>query len=155
VAFEDFQCPFCKKVNDTVQRVVDRYKDQVKLVHHDFPLQPLHPAAWKAHEAARCAADQGKFWQFRDLLYKNAPAASLEDLKGYASGLGLNMDHFTSCLGSGKFTAAVQRDEEEGERVGVQGTPAFFVNGRLLSGAQPESEFARLIDDELNKRTLR
>jgi protein-disulfide isomerase len=72
VEFEDFQCPFCKKAQETVQNVLARYKDKVKLVHRDFPLQPLHPASLKAHEAARCAEEQGKFWEYRDLLYKNA-----------------------------------------------------------------------------------
>jgi protein-disulfide isomerase len=153
VEFEDFQCPFCKKAQDTVQQVLLRYKDTVRVVHRDFPLQPLHPASWKAHEAGRCAEEQGKFWEYRDLLYKNAPAAGPEQLNSYASQLGLNSDDFKKCLDSGKFKAVVQRDEEEGDRLGVQGTPAFFINGRALSGAQPESEFARVIDEELNRKT--
>ena len=155
VAFEDFQCPFCKRAHETLQRVLLRYKDRVRLVHRDFPLQPLHPAAWKAHEAARCAEEQGKFWEFRDLLYKNAPAASPEQLNSYASQLGMTSADFKKCLDSGQFRAIVQKDEDDGKRLGVQGTPAFFINGRLLSGAQPESEFARLIDEELNKRAQR
>ena len=155
VEFEDFQCPFCKKANETLERVLVRYKDKVRMVHRDFPLQPLHPAAWSAHEAGRCAEEQGKFWEFRDLLYKNAPAASPEQLNSYASQLGMNPSEFKKCLDSGKFKAAVKKDEEDGERIGVQGTPSFFINGRLLSGAQPEREFARVIDEELNKRAQR
>jgi protein-disulfide isomerase len=155
VEFEDFQCPFCKKAQDTVEQVLLQYKDRVRLVHRDFPLQPLHPAAWKAHEAARCAEEQGKFWEYRDLLYKNAPAAGPEQLTMYASQLGMDSGDFKKCLESGKFKAVVQRDEDEGFRLGLQGTPAFFINGRPLSGAQPESEFSRMIEEELNRRTQR
>jgi len=153
VEFEDFQCPFCRKAQDTVQQVLLRYKDTVRMVHRDFPLQPLHPASWKAHEAGRCAEEQGKFWEYRDLLYKNAPVAGPEQLTAYASQLGMDSADFKKCLDSGKFKAIVQRDEDEGDRLGVQGTPAFFINGRPLSGAQPESEFSRMIDEELNRRT--
>ncbi|HUO24017.1 MAG TPA: thioredoxin domain-containing protein [Candidatus Aquilonibacter sp.] len=150
VEFEDFQCPFCRKAQDTLQQVLLKYKDSVRFVHRDFPLQPLHPASWKAHEAARCAAEQGKFWEYRDLLYKNAPAAP-EQLPTFASQLGLDSIAFKTCLESGKFKAAVQKDEDEGDRLGVQGTPFFFINGRPFPGAQPESEFSRVIDEELNK----
>lgn len=151
VEFEDFQCPFCKKAQDTLEQVLVRYKDEVRMVHRDFPLESLHPASWKAHEAGRCAEAQGKFWEYRDLLYKSAPAAGPEQLNNYASQLSMNVPDFKSCLESGKFRAVVQTDEEEGERLGVEGTPAFFINGRRLSGAQAESEFARIIDEELSK----
>jgi protein-disulfide isomerase len=151
VEFEDFQCPFCKRAQDTVEQVLARYKDRVRMVHRDLPLRTLHPASWKAHEAARCAEEQGKFWEYRALLYKNAPAASPQQLNNYASQAGLNVSDFTKCLDSGKFNAVVQRDEDEANRLGIQGTPVFFINGRLLSGAQPESEFVRIIEDELNK----
>lgn len=150
VEFEDFQCPFCKKAQDTLEGVLARYNGKVRIVHRDFPLQPLHPAAWKAHEAARCAEKQGKFWQYRSLLYANTPAASLVDLSKYATQLGMDAPGFKQCLDSGEFKAAVQPDADEGDRLGVRGTPAFFINGRLLSGAQPESDFARIIDEELS-----
>jgi protein-disulfide isomerase len=155
VEFEDFQCPFCKRAQDALEHVLVRYEHKVRLVHRDFPLQSLHAAAWKAHEAGRCAEEQGKFWEYRDLLYKNAPAASPEQLDSYASQTGMNVPVFKQCLESGKFRAVVQKDEDEGDRLGVEGTPAFFINGRRLSGAQPESEFTRLIDEELNKRAQR
>jgi len=153
VEFEDFQCPFCKKALSTVDEILSRYRDKVRLVHRDFPLQPLHPASVKAHEAARCAEEQGKFWQYRDLLYKSAPAASPEQLDDYALRAGLNITAFKECTDSDKFKTLVLKDESDGEHLGVQGTPAFFINGRLLSGAQPESEFTRVIDEELNRRT--
>src|SRR5262249_25878458 len=149
VEFEDFQCPFCKRAQATLDQILVSYKDRVKLVHRDFPLQPLHPAAWKAHEAGRCAQDQGKFWEYRDLLYRNTPAADPESLSKYASQLGLDPGHFRECLDTDKFKAVVEKDEAEGERLGVQGTPAFFINGRPLTGAQSTSEFARIIEEEL------
>lgn len=155
VEFEDFQCPFCKKAQATVQQLLARYKDKVRFVHRDFPLQPLHPTSLQAHEAGRCAEEQGKFWGYRELLYKNAPAAAPEQLINYASQLGMNLADFQKCLESEKFKVVVQKDEDEGERLGVQGTPAFFINGRLLSGAQPDIEFSRMIDEELNKRAQR
>ena len=151
VEFEDFQCPFCKRAQDTVEQVLARYKDRVRMIHRDLPLRTLHPASWKAHEAGRCAEDQGRFWEYRALLYKNAPAASPQQLNNYASQAGLNVSDFTKCLDSGKFNAIVQKDEDEANRLGIQGTPFFFINGRLLSGAQPESEFVRIIEDELHK----
>lgn len=138
-----------------VDEVVSRYGNKVRIVHRDFPLEPLHPASMKAHEASRCAAEQGKFWQYRDLLYKNAPAAASDQLNDYASRTGLNITSFKQCVESDKYKMAVQNDESDGERLGVQGTPAFFINGRLLSGAQPENEFVRIIDEELNRRAQR
>jgi protein-disulfide isomerase len=155
VEFEDFQCPFCKKAQDTLEQVLVRYKDKVRMVHRDFPLQPLHPASWKAHEAGRCAEEQRKFWEYRNSLYRNAPAANLEQLNNYASQVGMNLPDFKKCLDSGKFRSVVQKDVDEGDRLGVEGTPAFFINGRRLSGAQPENEFARIIDEELSKRAQR
>jgi protein-disulfide isomerase len=155
VEFEDFQCPFCKTAQVLLEKVLLRYKDKVRVVHRDFPLRSLHPASWKAHEAARCAEEHGKFWEYRDLLYKNAPAASLEQLTSYASQVGLDSSEFKKCMDSGKFKDAVQRDEDEANRLGIQGTPAFFINGQLISGAQPESEFVRIIDEELNKPAQR
>jgi len=155
VEFEDFQCPFCKRAQDTLEAVLSRYKDKVKMVHRDLPLQTLHPASWKAHEAGRCAEEQGRFWEFRTLVYKNAPAASPEQLNNYASQAGLKVSDFKKCLDSEKFKGIVQKDEDEATRLGIQGTPVFFINGRLLSGAQPESEFIRVIDEELSKRAQR
>lgn len=155
VEFEDFQCPFCRQVHETVERVMARYKDSVRLVHRDLPLQQLHPAARKAHEAARCAEKQGKFWEYRNVLYEKAPAASVDQLNGYAAQLGLNAPAFRKCLDGGEFRDVVQRDEQEAQRLGITGTPAFYINGRFVSGAQPEGEFARIIDEELTKLAAR
>jgi protein-disulfide isomerase len=152
VEFEDFQCPFCKKAQAVMDQVLVHYKDRVKLVHRDFPLDSLHPASRNAHEAARCAGLQGKFWEYRSLLYAGGAAANEEQLEKYAAGAKLDVVAFSNCMASGQFKAAVQKDEEEGARLGVEGTPAFFVNGRLLSGAQPESAFVQVIEEELTRR---
>jgi protein-disulfide isomerase len=149
VEFTDFHCPFCKRVLPTLTQLRSRYGDKVKLVFRDFPIESLHPNARTAHEAARCAGDQGKFWAYHDALYANAPKASRDDLKAYAQEVGLDVASFEQCLRSGKYQAAVQKDVEEGLRLGVNTTPSFFINGRLLSGAHPLESFARVIEEEL------
>lgn len=151
VKFEDFHCPFCKQVQATFAQLLSRYDKKLKVVHRDFPIDSLHPKARKAHEAARCANDQGKFWNYHDKLYANAPKASSEDLKAYAKEVGLNLTVFDRCLESGKNKAAVQKDVEEGSRLGVTGTPAFFINGRFVSGAESLESFVRIFEDELGR----
>ena len=151
VEFSDFHCPFCKQVLPTLTQLQSQYGDKVKLVFRDFPIDQLHPGARKGHEAARCANEQGKFWAYHDLLFANAPKASPEHLKGYAQEAGLDVAAFERCVASGKYQAVVQQDIEEGSRAGVTGTPAFFINGRLLSGAQPLESFSRMIEEELTR----
>jgi protein-disulfide isomerase len=121
----------------------------VKLVFRDFPIDQLHPGARKAHEAARCASKQGKFWTYHDALFANAPKANPEQLKAYAQEVELELPAFELCLSRGTYQAAMQRDVEGGARLGVTGTPTFFINGRLLSGAQPLDSFVRVIEEEL------
>ncbi|HWO41109.1 MAG TPA: thioredoxin domain-containing protein [Candidatus Eisenbacteria bacterium] len=149
VEFSEFQCPFCSRVQATLKQLLERYPDKVKLVYRDFPLDGLHPNARLAAEAARCAQDQGKFWEYHDALFSHFPQAAPEDLKEYAAQIGLDTVKFDSCLSGRIHKATVQRDIDEGMRLGVTGTPAFFVNGRPLSGAQPVNAFVKLIDDEL------
>jgi protein-disulfide isomerase len=149
VEFSDFHCPFCKRVLPTLAQIESRYGDKVRLVFRDFPIDNLHPEASKAHEAARCANEQGKFWAYHDKLFAGPAKSSPEIFKGFAKELGLDVTAFESCLDSGKYQAAVKKDIEEGNRAGVTGTPAFFINGRMISGAQPLESFVRVIDDEL------
>lgn len=149
VKFEDFQCPFCKRVQPTFVELLKRYSGKIRLVHKDFPLDSLHHEARQAAEAARCAEDQGKFWEYHNVVYKNAPKASVKDLKTYAKEVGLNVESFDKCLASSKYKTAVQKDVDEGIRLGITGTPDFFINGRELSGAQPLEAFTRVIDEEL------
>ena len=136
VEFSDFQCPFCVRAQPTLRRVRETYADKVRFVFLDFPLD-MHPQAKKAHEAAACAADQGKFWPMYDRLFTSQGKFEVPALKGYAAELGLAAADFAACLDSGRHAAATEAGIEEGERHGVTGTPAFFINGRMLVGAQP------------------
>ena len=152
VEFSDFHCPFCNRAQSTLKQVLERYPGKVKLVYRDFPLEGLHPQARAAAEAARCANDQGKFWEYHDVLYTTAPRGAPDDLHRYAAQVGLDVPKFDQCVSSGAHRAAVKRDMEEGSRLGVTGTPAFFVNGRPLQGAQPLDAFVRVIEEELRGR---
>jgi len=151
VEFSDFHCPFCRRVLPTLAQIESQYGDKIKLVFRDFPIDNLHPGASQAHEAARCANEQGKFWAYHDKLFASPPKSSPEIFKGLAKEVGLDMTGFETCFDSGKYQAAVKKDIEEGNRLGVTGTPAFFINGRIVSGAQPLEAFARIIDDELSR----
>lgn len=149
VEFSDFHCPFCKRVQPSLKEVLSRYDGKVKHVFRDFPLDNLHPQARAAAEAANCAGDQGKFWEYHDLLFAQAPKASLDDLKGYARTVALNTEKFDDCVVQGTHHDAVQRDIDEATRVGMTGTPGFFINGRFVNGAQPLEKFVQIIDEEL------
>lgn len=148
VTFSDFECPFCSRVNPALEQVMEAYEGQVRIVFRDFPLA-FHANAPKAAEAAHCAHEQGKFWDMHDKLFANQKALQPGQLKGYAGELGLDQAKFDQCLDSGKMAEVVKKNMEEGAEAGVQGTPAFFVNGTMLSGALPFEEFKKVIDQEL------
>jgi protein-disulfide isomerase len=122
----------------------------VRVVFRDFPLS-IHAQAPKAAEAATCADEQGKFWEMHDRLFGNQQALQVADLKKHAAELALDTSRFDQCLDSGKYAAEWKKDVDDGTRLGVTGTPAFFVNGRFLSGAQPYEAFVRVIDEELQR----
>jgi protein-disulfide isomerase len=151
VDFSDFECPFCKQAQPTLKQLLERYPGKVRLAYRDFPLDSIHPKARGAAEAARCAHDQGKFWEYHDVIFAQSPQLANEDLRRYAGQVGLDVAKFDSCLSAGTHKAAVQRDLDEGNRLGITGTPAFFVNGRALSGAQPLDAFTKLIEQELDR----
>ncbi|MFL5349583.1 MAG: DsbA family protein [Hyalangium sp.] len=151
VEFSDFQCPFCGKARTTVDEVVKSYGDKVRLVFRHFPLS-FHENAPKAAEAAACAQDQGKFWEMHDKLFSNQQALKVDDLKKYAADLGLDAARFNECLDSGKKAEQIKKDQAAGEKAGVSGTPAFFINGVALSGAVPADDFKAIIDSELKKK---
>lgn len=148
VEFSDFQCPFCSRAHDTVEQVMQAYAGKVRLVFRQFPLD-IHKNAAKAAEAALCANEQGKFWEYHDVLFKNQQTLEVAQLKDHANAVGLDQVKFASCLDSSKFSKTVQDDMSAGQQVGVSGTPAFFINGVMLSGAMPFDEFKRVIDQEL------
>lgn len=148
VEYSDFQCPYCTRVVPTINQIKEKYGDRVKIVFKDFPLSS-HPYAQKAAEAAQCAHEQGRFWEYHDTLFANQGSLGIASLKQYASGLGLDTEQFNSCLNSGKYAAEVQEDFSDGRAAGVSGTPTFFINGKKLVGAQPFSVFESAILDEL------
>jgi protein-disulfide isomerase len=115
----------------------------------DFPLREIHPRAQAAAEAARCANEQGKFWEYHDVLYADQSRLDTPGLIATARGLGMSEKAFQSCLDSGRFKAKIEADLAEGQKVGVSGTPGFFINGVFLSGAQPQAEFEKIIDTQL------
>ncbi len=152
VEFSDFGCPFCKAATATVRQVMAQYGGKVRWVFRDFPIASLHPLAPKSHEAARCAAEQGKFWEYHDLLFERSPKLNPPELKQYARDLKLNGGDFDKCIDSGKHQPAVAGDVQEGQKLGITGTPTFFVNGRMLVGAQPIAAFQKVIDNELARK---
>jgi protein-disulfide isomerase len=148
VEFSDYQCPFCSRAEETVKKVLDQYKGKVRLVFRDYPL-PFHPQAQKASEAAHCAGDQGKYWQMHEKLFANQSALGVPQLKDHAKGLGLDAAKFDKCLDSGEKAKIVETSKKAGDEAGVNGTPAFFINGRPLSGAREFEKFKEIIDYEL------
>ena len=149
VEFSDFECPFCVRVQPTLERVMEQYAGKVRLVYRHFPLTSIHPQAWKAAEASLCAGEQDRFWEYHDVLFAEQHAMTVPDLKEKARRIGLAGAEFDACLDSARHSEAVRKDLLAGTAAGVSGTPAFFVNGRFLSGAVPYDHFAELIDDEV------
>jgi protein-disulfide isomerase len=123
----------------------------VKLIYREYPL-PNHPNARPASEAGQCANEQGKFWPYHDKLFANQQRLGASDLKQYAVDLGLDGAKFNACVDSHKYAAVVEADIAAGNEVGVNGTPAFFINGRMISGAQPFEAFKKIIDEELETK---
>ncbi|GAB4372966.1 MAG: thioredoxin domain-containing protein [Acidobacteriota bacterium] len=148
VEFTDYECPYCARAHETIRRVLETYGDKVRLVVRDYPLS-FHQHAQKAAEAAGCADEQGQFRAMYDKLFASQRALDVDSLKRYAQELGLDTEAFNQCLDSGQRADEVRADFEAGSRLGVSGTPAFFVNGRMLSGALPFEEFKKVIDEEL------
>ncbi len=160
IEYSDFQCPYCTRHVPTVKQILKEYPNDVRLVYRHFPLTSIHPMAQKLAEGSECAAEQGgnnAFWAYHDKIFElmaNANARdtlSLDTLPSVAKNLGLNETKFKSCLDSGKMAARVSQDAQDGSAAGVQGTPATFVNGKLVSGALPYAQFKPLIDASLKK----
>ena len=151
IEFSDFQCPFCSRVIPTLERVEETYGDKVRLVFRQFPLRQLHPEAQKAAEASLCANDQEKFWEMHDAMFADQGGLAVDKLKEKAATLGLDVEAFSECLDSDRHADRVIADLQAGAALGVTGTPAIFINGRFLSGAQPFEEIAKVIDDELSR----
>ena len=152
VEFSDFQCPFCSRVTPTMEQIVKEYGDQVEVVFKHLPLA-MHSKAPAAHAAAEAAHRQGKFWEMHDLIFANQRELTQQKYEEYAQQLGLDMDRFRKDLASPEVKKKVDADAAEAARLGVTGTPGFFVNGRFLSGAKPFAAFKQLIGEELKKKS--
>ena len=152
VEFSDFECPYCEKHTPTLDKIILDYKDKVRLVYKHYPLTNIHPNAQKAAEASECASEQGKFWEYHDILFKNQKSGlSVDKFKTWAAQLGLNVSQFNSCLDSSKYKSKVDADLAEGSSKGVSGTPGTFINGELVEGAVPYETFKQKIDALLSK----
>ena len=148
VEFSDFQCPYCSRASKTIGQIEEQYGDRIRLVFKQHPLA-FHDKAALAAQAAAEANAQGNFWAFHDRLFANQKALAREDLEAAAQSLGMDMARFRSALDSGVHKAHVDQDTAQAAALGASGTPAFFINGRLLSGAQPIEVFRQAIDEEL------
>ncbi|TQV75260.1 hypothetical protein FLL45_10010 [Aliikangiella marina] len=153
VEFSDFECPYCAKATDVIRSLNQRYGDRIKIAYKHFPLN-FHPNAQKAAEAGVCAKMQSNemFWKLHDEMFANIKNLSVGALKDKAKKIGLDYEQFNTCLSSGKYAAKVQSDIAEGMRVGVSSTPVFFVNGRMIKGAQPIEVFIEKIEEELRAK---
>ncbi len=156
IEFSDFQCPYCGRFFiQTLPLIEKNYIEtgKVKFVYRDFPLGS-HQYAQKAAEAAKCADEQGKFWEYHDKLFSNQNALDTSSLMQYAKELALNETTFNDCLNSGRMAPKVQKDFNDGLKYGISGTPTFFINGIELVGAQPYSIFEQVINGELDNNSI-
>ena len=149
VEFSDFQCPYCHQVQGALKSILAKHEGTVALAYRDMPISQIHPLAQGAAEAARCAGEQGKFWEMHDLMFADQIRLDRNGLIEKARSLQLDNKKFEACLTSEKYREKVSQDAQEGMRVGVTGTPGFFINGIFLNGAQAEAAFEKLIQEQL------
>jgi protein-disulfide isomerase len=149
VEFSDFSCLFCRKAESTLNELLLKYQGKIRVGYRDFPLRQIHPHAQLAAEASRCASEQGKFWEYHDLLFANPEKQGHDDLIGHAGTLKLDDKQFEVCLNSGRYKPQVDQDIQLGIRSGIVATPGFFVNGTFLSGNQPVTVFEKIIEEKL------
>jgi protein-disulfide isomerase len=147
IEFSDYECPFCKRAEPALEQVFSTYKDKVKFVYRHYPL-PFHQNARPASIAALCANPQGKYWEYHKKVFAS-PSLAVDALNQIAKDLNLDMTKFAACMKDPEVSKMIDKDLEDGQAVGVNGTPAFFVNGRMLSGAQPFEKFKELINQAL------
>jgi protein-disulfide isomerase len=151
VEFADYECPYCQRVAPDVKKIEADYGGKLAVSYKDFPL-PMHPHAEKAAEAVRCAGKQGKFWEMHDEVF-HSHELDIDQLKAQARALSLDGAQFDKCLDSGETAAAVQQDRQEGVKLGLTGTPSFFINGHFISGSLDYATLHRLIDQQLTQST--
>ncbi|MCX6772921.1 MAG: thioredoxin domain-containing protein [Candidatus Micrarchaeota archaeon] len=147
--YSDFECPFCARAVQTVEDALRTYPDSVKLEYRYFPLVAIHPRGYPSALAGACAEKQGKFWAMHDLMFANQEKLEDADLQGYAKQAGLDMQQFSACLSSPETAKIVNDDMAAGEKLGIGGTPVFFIGQSSVTGSQPLSKFKEVIDSEL------
>jgi protein-disulfide isomerase len=150
VEFTDYQCPYCQKAQATIDELLKDYEGKVKMISRDFPLE-FHPRAIFASRGSRCAGEQNRYWEYHQDLLRKPTDYSDPDLERRAGELKLDVAAFKTCMASNKYDAAIKADEAAGRAYGVEGTPAFFINGRFINGARPKQQFAAIIDEELER----
>jgi len=152
VEYTDYECSFCQRYNQLIlPRILEAYEGRIRYIVRHFPLVQIHPASGRAAEAAVCAERQDGFWEFHDLLFAQDQGLSQESILAYAESAGLEEEAFKECVDSGEPASVVRDDMERGATYGVRGTPAFFINGRVVYGAQPLDAFKRNIDAALEE----
>jgi len=149
IEFADYQCPYCKQVHPDLQRLREEFPQQTVLVYEDFPL-PMHPFAEKAAEASHCAEEQNKFWEYHDALFQHNGPLDADALKGISHSLNLDQAKFTQCLDSGKEAPTVAKGLAEGKKLGLTGTPTFFINGHMAAGATKYDALKELVTHQLS-----
>ena len=151
VEWSDFQCPFCNRVGPTLDQIEKEYGDSVRIVFKHLPLE-IHPEARAAHAASEAAHRQGKFWAMHDRIFANQRDLRVETLEGHAKEIGLDLDRYRRDFASADVRKTIDADLEQAAKLGVTGTPSFFINGRNLSGAQPFPNFKQAIDAALEAK---
>jgi protein-disulfide isomerase len=149
IEFGCYSCHYTKMAEPTVKKIIDKYDGQILYVYKDFPLSATHINALPAAEAAHCALDQGKYWEYREYLFANQQKQLTEDLVGYASDLGLNTDTFKNCLNTQKYRSLIEDNYDAGINSGITVTPTFFINNQSIVGAKDYKEFRKIINKEL------
>ena len=152
IEYSDFECPYCLRHNSTMEQIFNEYKDKIKIVFRHFPLS-FHQNAQKAAEASECAGEQGKFWEMHDKIFaaNEAGTMSIDSWKKDAAELKLDTKQFNACLDDGKYASKISEEQAGGQAAGVQGTPATFINGELVSGAVPYEQLKAAIEAKLSK----
>jgi protein-disulfide isomerase len=151
VEYGDFECPYCLRSRPTLKQILDSYPQQVKLVYKHFPLS-FHRRAMNAHKASLAAGEQGKFWEMHDAIFDSPKDLAPDTMRKHAEKLGLDLAKFDADYASERIAKKIADDQAEGRKALVRGTPAFFVNGKMISGAQPFDAFKREIDAALGKQ---
>ncbi len=135
VEFADYECPACAQANLDMKQILSEYEEEILFVYRDFPLESIHPNAFKAAEAANCAGDQNMYWEMHDLLFVNQTALDTDSLSQYADTLGLDLTRFNDCLSNADYAEEIRHDMEDAQRYQVLSTPTFFINGQRVQGA--------------------